>query len=239
MKLKCIAVDDEPLALDLICSYIDQTPFLELSARYDNGVDALKSIYENAADVIFLDIQMKGMTGVELARVLSSGKHSIKIVFTTAYDQFAIEGYKVDAVDYLLKPFSYEEFFQAANKVQSQLKVQQKTSVQQPEEQHLFLKVEHSLVRISHDDIQYIEGFKDYVKVHLANKKTILSLTSLKNLEDILPQSNFMRIHRSYIVSLSKVDSLTKNSVQIGEVIIPVTDNYRDRFDQFVNKWRN
>ena len=239
MKLKCIAVDDEPLALDLICSYIDQTPFLELAARYDNGIDALKSIYDEKADVIFLDIQMKGMTGVELARVLSSGRHSIKIVFTTAYDQFAIEGYKVDAVDYLLKPFSYEEFLRAANKVKTQIESQSATAAREPSEQYLFLKVEHSLVRVAHDEIKYIEGFKDYVKVHVANGKVILSLTSLKNLEDILPAQQFMRIHRSYIISLSKVDSLTKNSVQIGETYIPVTDNYREAFDQFVSRWRN
>ncbi len=239
MKLRCIAVDDEPLALDLICSYIDQTPFLELAARCDNGIDALKSIYDGQADVIFLDIQMKGMTGVELAQVLSSGKYAVKLVFTTAYDQFAIEGYKVDAVDYLLKPFSYEEFLQAANKVKAQLEFQRAIQSRDSSEQYLFLKVEHSLVRVAYDEIKYIEGFKDYVKVHVASGKVILSLTSLKNLEDILPGQQFMRIHRSYIVSLSKVDSLTKNSVQIGENHIPVTDNYREAFDQFVSRWRN
>ncbi len=239
MKIRCIAVDDEPLALDLICSYISQTPFLELSARFDNSIDALKSIYDDQADVIFLDIQMKGMTGVELARVLSSGQHAIKIIFTTAYDQFAIEGYKVDAVDYLLKPFSYEEFLRASNKVKLLLEDRQSVQIQEPKEEYLFLKVEHSLVRVAYDEIKYIEGFKDYVKVHLENDKIILSLTSLKNLEEILPSHLFMRIHRSYIISLSKVDSLTKNSIQIGKMYISVTDNYREQFDQFVNKWRN
>lgn len=240
MKLKCIAVDDEPLALNLICSYIEQTPFMELVSKYDNGIDALKSMYDQEIHLAFLDIQMGGLTGVELARVTTGRAPKIGIIFTTAYDQFAIEGYKVDAIDYLLKPFNYEEFLRAAQKAKDKFElIENSKTGKKPEEQYLFLKVEHQLVRVNYKEISFLEGYKDYVKVHLDNGKMIMSLTSLKNMEEILPEERFMRIHRSFMVSLSKIDLLTKNSVQIGETFIPVTEKYREKFDQFVSQWKN
>lgn len=250
MKLKCIAVDDEPLALGLICSYIEQTPFLELRGRYDNAVEALRSLHENELDLIFLDIQMPDLTGIELARVLDRDRDlkGPRIIFTTAFNQYALEGYKVDALDYLLKPFSYEEFLRAANKAKAyaNLYIQNNSSQvsaplnisSEPEEEYLFLKVEYQLVRVNYQDVLYIQGLKDYVKVYLQSTPyPLVSLSSLKLLEEKLPGRRFMRIHRSFIVSLDRINAITRNSVQIGEKTISVSDQYKDAFNQFLNRW--
>lgn len=246
MTLNCIAVDDEPLALGLVCKFIEQTPFLNLVGRYSGAVDALKAIHQQKLDLIFLDIQMPDLNGIELARVLGKGADVPRVIFTTAYNQFAIEGYKVDALDYLLKPFNYEEFLRAAQKALNYHELLNRPNNTTPaavaeehaDENYLFLKVEYQLVRIALDDILYIEGLKDYVKVHLKGvDKAVLSLTSLKALEERLPSKRFMRVHRSFIVSLDKVTSMTKNSVQIGKMIIAVGDQYKEAFSQFVGKW--
>ncbi|MBS1520177.1 MAG: response regulator transcription factor [Bacteroidetes bacterium] len=247
MTLNCIAVDDEPLALGLVCKFIEQTPFLNLVGRYSGAVDALKAIHQQKLDLIFLDIQMPDLNGIELARVLGKGADVPRVVFTTAYNQFALEGYKVDALDYLLKPFNYEEFLRAAQKALNYHELINRPNTvapaptiaeEQSDEDYLFLKVEYQLVRIALDDILYIEGLKDYVKVHLRGAdKAILSLTSLKALEEKLPPKRFMRVHRSFIVSLDKVTSMTKNSVQIGKMLIAVGDQYKEAFSQFVGKW--
>jgi two-component system response regulator LytT len=247
MTLNSIAVDDEPLALGLVCKFIEQTPFLNLVGRYSGAVDALKAIHQQKLDLIFLDIQMPDLNGIELARVLGKGADVPRVVFTTAYNQFALEGYKVDALDYLLKPFNYEEFLRAAQKALNYHELVNRPNTAAPvpsiaevqaDEDYLFLKVEYQLVRIALDDVLYIEGLKDYVKVHLKNaEKAILSLTSLKALEEKLPSKRFMRVHRSFIVSLDKVTSMTKNSVQIGKMMIAVGDQYKEAFSQFVGKW--
>lgn len=247
MTLNCIAVDDEPLALGLVCKFIEQTPFLNLVGRYSGAVDALKAIHQQKLDLIFLDIQMPDLNGIELARVLGKGADVPRVVFTTAYNQFALEGYKVDALDYLLKPFNYEEFLRAAQKALNYHELVNRPNTVAPvpsiseertDEDYLFLKVEYQLVRIALDDILYIEGLKDYVKVHLRGvDKAVLSLTSLKALEEKLPSKRFMRVHRSFIVSLDKVTSMTKNSVQIGKMLIAVGDQYKEAFSQFVGKW--
>ncbi|WP_242661199.1 LytR/AlgR family response regulator transcription factor [Flavobacterium johnsoniae] len=212
--IKCIAVDDEPLALKLVQTFIEQTPFLELSASCDNAVEAMSLIREKQPDLVFLDINMPNLTGMELARLLQEQPGSLpKIVFTTAYNHYAIEGYKVNAVDYLLKPFSYEEFLRAANKV---LQLTEESSNQyQPitaDDEFIFLKVEYQWVRISLKEILYIESLKDYVKVHLDDSKTVVSLISLKALEEKLPSAKFMRVHRSFIVCLDKINAISKNS---------------------------
>lgn len=247
MTLNCIAVDDEPLALGLVCKFIEQTPFLNLVGRYSSAVEALKAIHSEKIDVLYLDIQMPDLNGIELARVLGKGPETPRIIFTTAYNQFALEGYKVDALDYLLKPFNYEEFLRTATKAHAYFELVNRPAAagttvvvesERADDQYLFLKVEYQLVRIALDDILYIEGLKDYVKVHLRNtEKAILSLTSLKALEEKLPSKRFMRVHRSFIVSLDKITSMTKNTLQIGKVNIVVGDQYKDAFTQFVGKW--
>jgi len=250
MIINCIAVDDEPLALGLGCSFIEQTPFLNIIGRYSSAVEALKAIHAQKVDVIFLDIQMPDLNGIELARVLDNSKtNKPRIIFTTAYNQFALEGYRVDALDYLLKPFNYEEFLHAANKALAYVELLEKSNAtpgaastavaeERIENEYLFLKVEYQLVRIALSDILYIEGLKDYVKVWLkSNEKPILSLTSLKSLEEKLPPKKFMRVHRSFIVSLDKINSITRNAMQIGKINITVGDQYKEAFSKFLSKW--
>lgn len=247
IKLNCIAVDDEPLALKQVCTFVDQTPFLHLVNQYSSAVEALRGMHEQQIDLIFLDIQMPGLTGIELARVLDRGAKMTtpRIIFTTAFNQFAIEGYKVDALDYLLKPYNYEEFLRAANKARAYAELMhQSKSAPTPaavlEEEYLFLKVEYQLVRVAFGDILYIQGLKDYVKVYLQGaSRPILSLMSLKTLEEKLPAKRFMRIHRSYIVSLEQIKVVTRNAVQIGEETIPVSDQYKETFSAFINRWTN
>ncbi len=240
--LECIAVDDEPLALGLVCAFVEKTPFLNLAGRYSSAVEALQMINSKPIDVIFLDIQMPDLTGIELARVLEkAGNKAPRIIFTTAFNQYALDGFRVDAIDYLLKPFNYEEFLRAASKAQAYVELVQKASSagsSEPKDEYLFLKVEYQLVRIAYDDILYTEGLKDYVKVHLkSDPKPILSLTSLKALEEKLPASKFMRVHRSFIVNLDKISAVTRNTIQIGATSIPVSDQYKEPFNQFLSKW--
>src|ERR1700710_2601304 len=251
MIINCIAVDDEPLALGLVCAFIEQTPFLNLSGPYSSAVEALKAIHAQKIDVLFLDIQMPDLNGIELARVLDNTKaNKPRIIFTTAYNQFALEGYRVDALDYLLKPFNYEEFLHAANKALAYVELLEKSTAapvaaaapavaeERIEDEYLFLKIEYQLVRIALSDILYIEGLKDYVKVWLKSaEKPLLSLTSLKSLEEKLPSKKFMRVHRSFIVSLDKMNSITRGAVQIGKVNITVGDQYKEAFSQFLSKW--
>ncbi len=253
MTLTCIAVDDEPLALGLVSAFIEKTPFLKLSGRYSSAVEALQGLMEAPIDVIFLDIQMPDLTGLELARVLersNRGTHTTRIIFTTAFDQFALDGFRVDALDYLLKPFNYEEFLRAASKARQYFELVHRTHPTPPlaiapaapaegAEDYLFLKVEYQLVRIAYRDILYIEGLKDYVKVYRQSDpdKPLLSLTSLKALEEKLPASHFMRVHRSFIVALGQIKAVTRHSVEIGSATIPVSDQYKEAFGQFISRW--
>lgn len=244
MKLRCVAVDDEPLALDLVAKFIGQTSFLQLEAKFDNAIQALGYLNQNTVDLVFLDIQMPDLSGMELARILdgkTSGQKP-RIIFTTAYNQFAIEGYKVDALDYLLKPFSYEEFLKASTKAYQYFEKLQKPAEsnhdQEKNPDYIFLKVEYQLVKVMVKDIAYVEAYKDYVKVHLTHKPNpLLSLTSMKAMEDMLPQQDFMRVHRSYIINLNHIDSVSRNVVNIGDAHITVSDNYKEPFMHFLSRW--
>ncbi len=244
-KVKCIAVDDEPLALALVCGFIEQTNFLELVGKFENAIEALAFINQHQIDLVYLDIQMPDLSGMELARILE-GKRGVdkpKLIFTTAYDHFAIEGYKVSALDYLLKPFGYEEFLRASSKILPLLEAQNAENKPKPDQassEYIFIKVEYQLVKVMLKDIICVEGYKDYVKVHLLNKPhPLLSLTSLKNMEEMLPAETFMRVHRSYIISLDHIQSVTKNQVNLGNIQITVSDMYKDNFLNFMNKWMN
>ena len=251
MTINCITVDDEPLALGLVSSFAAQTPFLNLVGKFSSAVEALRAIHSQKIDLVFLDIQMPDLNGLELARVLDNSKtNRPRIIFTTAYNQFALEGYKVDALDYLLKPFSYEEFLHAANKALAYAELVEKSNTPQAvpvpataaeeriEDEYLFLKVEYQLVRLALNDLLYIEGLKDYVKVWLKSaEKPVLSLTSLKTLEEKLPSGKFLRVHRSFIVALDKINSITRNSVHIGKISITVGDQYKEGFTKFLSKW--
>ncbi|MDR7129197.1 DNA-binding LytR/AlgR family response regulator [Algoriphagus sp. 4150] len=247
MKLNCVAIDDEPLALELLSKFIEQTSFLNLIGKFSNAIEALGFINQNEVQLAFMDIQMPDLSGMELARVLDGKKNSdkTKIIFATAYHQFAIEGYKVEALDYLLKPYSYEDFLNAATKAFSYFEKQAQTKaepilVDSSSKDYIFLKVEYQLVKVMLKDIAYVEAYKDYVKVHLLSKPNpLLSLTSLKSMEELLPSDTFMRVHRSYIVALDHIDSVSKNVIQIGKSHITVSDNYKDIFLEFMSRWMN
>ncbi|MBB2148708.1 LytR/AlgR family response regulator transcription factor [Pedobacter gandavensis] len=241
MILKCIAVDDEPLALGLVCSFIEQTPFLELKGSFSSGLKALEVVRQEEIDLIFMDIQMPDLNGIQVARLLDHqpGGPGPRVIFTTAFNNFALDGYKVDALDYLLKPFDYEEFLTAANKARNyaEMKVPVKTQ-EETGEAFIFLKVEYQLVRIAIKDILYIEGLKDYVKVYLEhNDRPILTLTTLKDLETKLSAKAFMRVHRSYIVSLEKITAVTKNTLYIGERMISLSEQHKEAFNSYLKKW--
>jgi DNA-binding LytR/AlgR family response regulator len=242
MTLNCIAVDDEPPALDLICRFINQTPFLTLTDSFSNAIESLRFINENNVDLIFLDIQMPDLSGIELARILSGRNmnNSPSIVFTTAFDQFALEGYKLDVVDYLLKPFGYEEFLRGATKALNLAKLKSnQAEAPSKDEDYIYLKVEFQTVKIACSQITYIEGLKDYAKIHILNEeKSILSLITLKALEEKLPKGKFMRIHKSFIVSLEKITSVTRNSIYIGDTMLGVSEQYKEEFARFLHNWR-
>lgn len=234
--INTIAIDDEPLALQLVTGYIKKTPGLNLVGEFDNPLDAVDFMAKETVDLIFVDIQMPDLTGIEFTRTILKGP---KVIFTTAYEKYALEGFKLEVVDYLLKPFSYEEFYKAVQKALRLIRLEQKETLNQVEanNEFLFLKSEYKIKRINFHDILYIEGLKDYVKVYIKNEsKPILSLTSLKLLEAKLPDSLFMRVHRSFIVNLEKIDTIERSRIVFGKVYIPVSDQYKDKFQEFVNK---
>lgn len=233
--IKVIAIDDEPLALQLIVGYIKKTPFLEFCGAFDNPLDAFDIINNENVDLMFLDIQMPDISGIEFVRTLPEGT---KVIFTTAHEKYAIEGYKLDVIDYLLKPFGYEEFLKASQKAFRIIESDRKgnTSISTNNE-FLFLKSEYKIKRINFSEILYIEGMKDYVKIYIKNEsKPILSISSIKALEMKLPENQFMRIHRSFIVNLESVNTVERSRVVYGKVYIPVSDQYKANFQEFLSK---
>jgi len=229
-----IAIDDEPLALQLVCGYIEKTPALSLAGSFDNPLDATEFLSKNEVDLIFVDIQLPDLSGIEFTRLLEKGP---KIIFTTAFEQYALEGYKLEIVDYLLKPFSYEEFLSAVQKAQKLIGLEQRDQNKvEVKNEFLFLKSEYKIKRINFNDIQYIEGMKDYVKVFTSSdSKPVLSLTSLKILETKLPAGKFMRVHRSFIVNLEKINTIERSRIVFGTVYIPVSDQYKEKFQKFLD----
>jgi two-component system response regulator LytT len=233
--INTIVIDDEPLALQLVTGYVEKAPGLKLAGKFDNPLDAMDFMAGNSVDLIFVDIQMPDLSGIEFTKAIAKGP---KVVFTTAYEKYALEGFKLDVVDYLLKPFSYEEFFTAVQKVQRILRLEQ-SALQQIDanSEFLFLKSEYKIRRIKFNDILYIEGLKDYVKVYTCNDpKPLLSLASLKLLESKLPESKFMRVHRSFIVNLERIDTIERSRIVFGKAYIPVSDQYKEKFQEFLNK---
>jgi len=233
--IKTIAIDDEPLALKLVTGYIEKTPFLELLGSFDNPLSAMDFMEQNKVELLFLDIQMPDLTGTQFARTLTNGP---KIIFTTAYEKYAIEGFRLEAVDYLLKPFGYEEFLVAAQKAKKILGLEEKnlTSIESNNE-FLFLKSEYKIRRINFNDILYIEGMKDYVKVYILNEtKPILSLSTLKAVEAKLPETNFMRVHRSFIVNLNRIQTIDHSRIVFGKEYIPISDQYKEKFQIYLDR---
>ena len=235
LKITCAIVDDEPMALNLVESYVKKTPFLDLKKKCSSAIEALEFIKEESVDLLFLDIQMPDLTGLEFSKMLSK---ETRVIFTTAFDQYALEGFKVEALDYLLKPFDYAEFLAAANKATtwfSLVKGKQKEIISE-EKEFLFVKSEYKQLRIKLADVLYFEGLKDYIKIWLKdNPKPILTLMSLKTLQDELPETKFMRVHRSFIVSLKNIEEIERSQIIINNQRITVSEQYKPKFLEFVN----
>lgn len=240
MIIKCAIVDDEPLAVELLASYVKKIPFLELCGKYSNATDALHGLGEQPVDLLFLDIQMPELNGLELSKMIPE---NTRIVFTTAFDQYAVDGFRANALDYLLKPISYADFMEACNKalqwfqlVQQQEEPAAAAAAEKEEIKSIFVKSEYKLLQINLDDIRYIEGLKDYVKIYTEQSPhPILSLMNMKAIEQMLPASRFIRVHRSFIVQKSKIREIERNRIVFGNVYIPIGDSYKQAFQDFIN----
>ena len=242
--IKVLAIDDEPLALQQLVAYIKKTPFLTLVAECQSALEARDILNEEPVDALFCDINMPDLNGMDFVKSLAVPP---LIVFTTAYSEYAVEGFRVDAVDYLLKPFGLQEFQRAANRLKERLKepspvsslttpLSQSTTPLSPEEDTLFVKTDYRVVRIAISDIRYVEGMSEYLKLHMEGQpKPIVTLLSMKKIEERLP-ANFMRIHRSYIVNLEKIREVNKNRVILdAETYLPIGDNYREQFNRYLD----
>lgn len=233
--IRCIAIDDEPLALRQIADYIKKTPFLELVGQCESAFQAIAVLENTPVDLMFVDINMPDLSGMDFVKTLENPP---KIVFVTAYSEYALEGFRVDAIDYLLKPISYVDFLKSANKVKSWFDTHhQKSDEVRSNKDFLFIKSDYKLLRINFDDIKYIEGMSEYIKIHLTNAKPVMTLLSMKSIEDQLPSERFMRVHRSYIVNLSKISVIERSRIIFdGNVYIPVSDQYKSKFQNYIDK---
>ncbi|MBV5281312.1 MAG: response regulator transcription factor [Paludibacter sp.] len=236
MILTCFIIDDEPLALGLLESYVAKTPFLELTGKFSSAVAAVESVRETAPDVIFLDIQMAELNGMEFARLVPEKS---RIIFTTAFEQYALESYKVNALEYLLKPFSYSDFLLAANKALQWQQLNEKAIAEKSKNSPdcIYVKSEYRLLQIALSKILYIEGLKDYLKIYLEGEtEPVVSHITMKAMEEMLPDSDFMRIHRSFIIQKDKIKVVEHNRIVFGKTYIPVSDSYKDAFQKFLDK---
>jgi two-component system LytT family response regulator len=235
MKISCIAIDDEPLAVKKISAYIQKTPFLELVAECRSAFEAMEIINNRTIQLIFIDINMPDLSGLEFVKSLTDKPY---IVFTTAYSEYAVEGFQVDAADYLLKPITYSSFLKAANKVKNliDLTAHSQQEIIRATASHLFVKSDYKLIRIELDDIKYIESQHEYIKIHMFNSKPVMTQLSMKAIEEQLPSVQFMRVHRSFIVNLKKVSVVERNRIVFdGKVYIPVSDQYKEKFQEYID----
>src|ERR1700761_6124920 len=242
--IRCLVVDDEPLALHILEDYISKVPFLELIKATTNPIEALTLVQEGNIDLVFLDVQMPELTGIQFLRI-ANGK--TKVILTTAYSQYALEGYELDVVDYLLKPIAFDRFYKAAQKAQGILRGNDQAAVAQPIVQQvvaqpqadfsndfIFVKSEYKIQKVYLNQILYIEGLKDYISIFTESER-IITLQNMKKMEDTLPENHFVRVHKSYIVALSKIDSIERSRISIGDKTIPIGDTYRDNFFKLID----
>ena len=249
MMMRCAVVDDEPLALGLMESYVLKTPGLELVGKYPNAVRAFQALQKTPVDLLFLDIQMPDLSGLDLSRMIDNAR--TRIVFTTAFSEYALEGYKVNALDYLLKPISYPDFVAAVSRAQRWYEGQkpgddevlsksnEATASQDiaPSGSYIFVKSDYKLRRIDFSDILYIEGLKDYVKIYLESQsRPVVSLSSMHLMEETLPSSQFFRVHRSYIVNMDKVRELERGQILFGEKRLTISESYKDKVNDYVSR---
>ena len=233
--IKCIAIDDEPLALELLEDNISKVPFLKMIAACDNAIEAMQIMEKEPVDLLFLDIQMPGLTGLQFIQSMSSPP---MIILITAYEKYALQGFNLDVTDYLVKPVSLERFIKACNKAKQlfDLKIQQKNEPAAAPE-YFFVNVDYSMLKVNLDDIIYVEGFKDYIKIHLkSSKHPVVTRMPVKTIEEQLPASAFIRIHKSYIVSIASITSVRKSAVFIDSQELPVGESYRESLHHLTNK---
>ena len=243
-KLKCIAVDDEPLALDIIEDYISKVPFLELVKRTENAIEALQMVQAGGVDIVFLDIQMPELTGIQFLKI-ASGKADY--ILTTAYSQYALESYDLNVSDYLLKPIAFDRFYKAVEKVHNKTKAAAPVETIQTfmapvaaaapvnaVQDFIFVKTEHKIQKIELDDILYIEGLKDYISIFTKNER-VITLQNMKKMDETLPKGQFIRVHKSYIIALDKIESIERSRIAINDKIIPIGDTYRDEFFKHID----
>lgn len=239
MDLKCIAIDDEPLALEIITDYIEKVPFLKLLCTFDNAIDGIDFIKKNKVDLMFLDIEMESLSGIQMIHAL---KERPEVIFTTAYDSYAVEGFELDAADYLLKPISFERFVKSVDKVYNKMSLPrpkgdgsgQTTKISQSGN-FIFVKTENRLQKVAFSEILYIEGQGDYLKI-VTTTARIMTLQNFKKFEETLPSENFLRVHKSYLVALNKIESISRNRIKIGNTLIPVSDSYKNAFYDAIAK---
>ena len=226
-KLSCIIIEDEPLALEKTRDFVNKVPFLHLSETFDNALTGLAYLNNNKVDILFLDINMDELTGIEL---LESSKINSQVILTTAYQEYALKGYELQITDYLLKPFNFNRFLQAVNKAQDNIT---RRSADAPPE-FIFVKTENRLEKIMLNEIIYIEGMRDYRRIHTINKK-IMTLQNFSEFEKLIPASVVCRVHKSYMVALAKIESVERVRIKIGDQLIPISDTYKDEFFQLIN----
>jgi two-component system, LytTR family, response regulator LytT len=235
MNIKCVAIDDEPLALKVLEDYINKTPFLELVGKFTNSVKAFNYLNENDMDLLFIDIQMPDLSGLD---IVSKLKQKPVLIFTTAFSEYAMEGFKADAIDYLLKPIDYPDFLKAVNKAKDWIYAMRGQNINiKSTKDFLFIKSEHKIIRINFNEIKYIQGMSEYVRIYLTSSKPIMSLLSLKNLEAQLPEDMFMRVHKSYIVNLQKISIIKRNEIVYDDgITIPISQQYKSKFQEYLDK---
>ncbi len=226
-KYTCIIIEDEPLALEKTKDFVNKVPFLSLSATFDNALTGLTYLNNNKVDLLFLDINMDELSGIEL---LKSSKIASQVIITTAYQEYALKGYELQITDYLLKPFTFNRFLQAANKALENLNHR----AIEKQLDFIFVKTENRLEKITINDILYIEGMRDYLRIHTTNKK-IMTLQGFSDLEKLLPSHLVCRVHKSYMVAINKIDSIERSEIKIGNVIIPVSATYKELLFQYIN----
>lgn len=231
--MNCLIVDDEPLARELMEDNVSKVPFLKLVKTCSNGFEALEVLQTESVDLIFLDIQMPGVTGIQF---LQSIKNPVMVIFITAYEKYALEGFNLDVVDYLLKPVSFDRFLKATNKANELFTLRTRPeTVAGISSEFIFVHADYNLVKISLSDITHIEGLKDYVKIHLTSStRPIITRMSMKSLEELLPSHRFMRVHKSFIISLERIVSIRKGRIKIGLAEVPLSDSYSEKFFQVI-----
>ena len=223
MKLSCIIIEDEPLASEKLENFISRIPFLDRISSFNNAIDGLHFLKQNHVDILFLDIQMEQLTGIQM---LESFQIKPYVILTTAYAEYALKGYELNVFDYLLKPFSFERFLVAVNKVYDDVQSRQNTKESTT---HIFIKTEYRAENVAINDILFIEGMQGYLRIYLKGRK-IMTKQSFKSLLEVLPRNTFIQVHKSWVVAIPKIENIERNRIKIAEKLIPIGDTFKDAF---------